>query len=187
LDDALVRRNFMLNGQDSIVYDGELSQVQAVQNAARATVWGLQAGLEAKLPAGFGFSARFNYQKGEEELDDGSTSTLRHAAPWFGVTRLKYTTGRLRLELNAFLNGEVPYEDMPQEERSKDYLYAVDDSGNPYAPAWYTLNFRAMYQLTDYFSITAGLENITDRRYRPYSSGLAGAGRNLVLAVRGSF
>ena len=187
LDDALVRRNFMLNGQDSIVYDGELSQVQAVQNAARATVWGLQVGLEAKLPAGFGFSARFNYQKGEEELDDGSTSPLRHAAPWFGVTRLKYATGRLRLELNAFLNGEVPYEDMPQEERSKDYLYAMDDNGNPYSPAWYTLNFRAMYQLADSFSITAGLENITDRRYRPYSSGLAGAGRNLVLAVRGRF
>ncbi|MCB9039956.1 MAG: TonB-dependent receptor [Lewinellaceae bacterium] len=187
LDNALVRRSFTLNGQDSIAYDGELSQVQAVQNAARASVRGIQAGLEAKLPAGFGFSARFNYQNGEEELDDGSTSPLRHAAPWFGVARLKYSANRLRLELNAFFNGEVPYDDMPQEERSKDYLYAADENGNPYSPAWHTLNFRAMYQLTDYFSITAGLENITHQRYRPYSSGLAGAGRNLVLAVRGSF
>ena len=187
LDDALVRRNFTLNGQDSIVYDGELSQVQAVQNAARATVWGIQAGLEARLPAGFGFSARFNYQNGEEELDDGTTSPLRHAAPWFGIARLKYSKGRLRLELNGLFNGEVPYGQMPQEEISKDYLYAADENGNPYAPAWYTLNFRAMCQVANHFSITAGLENITDQRYRPYSSGLAGAGRNLVLAVRGSF
>lgn len=187
LDNALVRRNFTLNGQDSIVYDGELSQVQAIQNAARVTVRGFQAGLEAKLPAGFGLSARFNYQKGEEELDDGSTSPLRHAAPWFGIARLKYSANRLRLELNALFNGEVPYEDMPQEERSKDYLYAKDANGNPYSPAWHTLNFRAQYQLTDNFSVTAGLENITDQRYQPYSSGLAGAGRNLVLAVRGSF
>jgi len=187
LDDALVRRNFTLNGQDSIAYAGELSQVQAVQNAARATVRGIQAGLEAKLPGGFGFSARFNYQDGEEEVDDGTTSPLRHAAPWFGAVRLKYSGARLRLELNAFLNGEVPYADMPQEERSKGYLYARDEDGNPYSPAWHTLNFRAMYQLTDHFSVTAGLENITSRRYRPYSSGLAGAGRNLVLAVRGGF
>ena len=187
LDNALVRRNFTLNGRDSIIYDGELSQVQAIQNAARATVWGIQAGLEAKLPAGFGLSARFNYQNGEEELDDGATSPLRHAAPWFGIIRLKYSTARLRLELNALFNGQVPFEEMPQEERGKDYLYALDENGNPYSPFWYTLNFRAMYQLMDHFSITAGLENITDQRYRPYSSGLAGAGRNLVLAVRGSF
>ncbi|MCO6477257.1 MAG: TonB-dependent receptor [Phaeodactylibacter sp.] len=187
LDNALVRRSFTLNGQDSIVYDGELSQVQAIQNAARATVWGIQAGLEAKLPAGFGFSARFNYQNGEEEVDDGTTSPLRHAAPWFGITRLKYSKSRLRLELNALFNGEVPYAEMPQEERSKDYLYAADENGNPYAPAWYTLNFRAMYQATGHFSLTVGVENITDQRYRSYSSGLAGAGRNLVLAVRGSF
>ncbi|MCB9265606.1 MAG: TonB-dependent receptor [Lewinellaceae bacterium] len=187
LDNALVRRNFTLNGQDSILYDGELSRVQAMQNAARATVWGVQAGLEAKLPAGLGFSARFNYQNGEEELDDGSTSPLRHAAPWFGIARLRYSTARFRLELNALFNGEVPYENMPEEERSKDYLYAADENGNPYAPAWHTLNFRAMYQLKDHFSVTVGVENITDQRYRPYSSGLAGAGRNLVLAVRGRF
>src|SRR5690554_4055415 len=43
LDHALVRRDFTLNGQDSILYDGELSQVQAVQNAAIARVYGVQA------------------------------------------------------------------------------------------------------------------------------------------------
>ena len=54
LQNAMVRRNFQLNGLDSIVYDGSLSQVQAIQNAASATVYGVQAGFEAKLPSGFG-------------------------------------------------------------------------------------------------------------------------------------
>ncbi|MCB0688766.1 MAG: TonB-dependent receptor, partial [Saprospiraceae bacterium] len=52
LDNALVRRNFTLNGQDSIMYDGELSQVQAIQNAAQAKVRGIQAGLEIRLASG---------------------------------------------------------------------------------------------------------------------------------------
>ncbi len=187
LDNAMVRRNFTLNGQDSIVYDGELSQVQAIQNAARATVWGVQAGLEVKLPAGFGLSGQFNFQQGEEEVDDGTTSPLRHAAPWFGIARLTYGVAKLKLDLDARFSGVVPYEDMPLEERSKDYLYAVDRNGNPYSPSWYTLNLKALYRLSDSFSVSAGLENLTDRRYRPYSSGLVAPGRNFVLALRAAF
>ncbi|MGB1316981.1 MAG: TonB-dependent receptor plug domain-containing protein, partial [Flavobacteriales bacterium] len=64
LSNALVRRDFTLNGADSIVYDGELSQVQAIQNAASAYVYGVQAGVEVKFPKGFALLSRFNYQKG---------------------------------------------------------------------------------------------------------------------------
>ncbi|MCB0572283.1 MAG: TonB-dependent receptor, partial [Phaeodactylibacter sp.] len=187
LENALVRRAFTLNGQDSILYDGELSQVQAIQNAANAYIYGVQAALEVKLPGGFSLLSRFNYQKGEEELDDGSTSPLRHAAPWFGLSRLAYTNDRLRLELSANYSGEVSYDNLAEEERGKDYLYAVDDNGNPYSPSWYTLDFRASMKLTEQLSVTGGVENLTDQRYRPYSSGLAGAGRNVVLSLRAKF
>lgn len=184
LDNAMVRRNFTLNGLDSIIYAGELSQVQAIQNAAQANVWGIQAGVEIKIPGGFGFSTRFNYQKGEEEIDDGSTSPLRHAGPWFGSTHLTYTVQKLKLDLYAIYNGEVSYDNLAEEEKGKAYLYAVDKNGNPYSPSWYTVNFKAMYQLTDALSISSGVENLTDQRYRPYSSGIAAAGRNFILALR---
>ena len=187
LADAMVRRNFTLNGQDSIMYDGEMSQVQAIQNAASATVYGVQAGLEIKLPEGFGISSQFNYQKGDEELDDGTTSPLRHAAPWFGISSLTYTAQKLKLDFYATYNGEVPFEDMPQEEQGKDYMYAIDADGNPYSPGWYTLNFKAMYQLSEYLSISGGLENLTDQRYRPYSSGLVAPGRNFILSLKANF
>src|SRR5690606_4120770 len=90
LDNALVLRDFQLGGLDSIMYDGELSSIQAVQNAAVANVYGIQAGLEIKLPAGFSISSDLNYQVGEEEIDDGTKSPSRHAPPLFGVSRLKY-------------------------------------------------------------------------------------------------
>ena len=187
LDNALVRRNFTLNGLDSIVYAGELSQVQAVQNAAKATVYGLQFSAEAKLPGGFGISSQLNYQHGEEELDDGTTSPLRHAAPWFGATHMTFSAPHLNLDLYAMYNGEVAYADLPQEEQAKNYIYAIDADGNPYSPGWYTLNFKAMYQFSENWSVSGGVENLTDERYRPYSSGLVASGRNFILSLRARF
>ncbi len=184
LSNALVRRDFSLNGLDSILYNGELSRVQAVQNAAKASVYGFQAGLEWKLPAGFEFSSDFNYQKGEEELDDGSTSPSRHAPPWYGVSRLSWNHQRVNMQFYAVYCGEKSYSDLPEEEKGKPEIYAVDSDGNPYSPGWYTLNFKVMMQIDPHFTLSAGLENMTDQRYRPYSSGIVAAGRNVILSAK---
>jgi len=187
LQNAMVRRDYTLNGQEYIMYDGVLSRVQAIQNAAVATVYGIQAGIEVKLPGAFSMSSDLNYQKGEEELDDGTVSPSRHAAPWFGVSRLTYDAHKLELQLYAFYQGERKHEDMPEEEKSKHEIYALDENGNTYAPSWATLNFKALYHISDILSISAGIENITDKRYCPYSAGISGAGRNFVLSLRTNF
>ncbi|PSR02459.1 MAG: TonB-dependent receptor, partial [Bacteroidetes bacterium SW_11_45_7] len=187
LDNALVRRDFSLNGRDSIVYDGTLSQVQALKNASRARVWGVQGGIEVKLPNGIGLSSRINVQEGEELRDEGKNVPLRHAAPTFGETHLTYARNRMKLDLYSRYNGEIAYDDLSPSEKEKPHLYAPDGNGNHYSPAWYTLNFKALYQLTDIFTLTAGVENITDQRYRTYSSGIAAPGRNFILSVKASF
>ena len=187
LQNAMVRRDYTLGGLEYIMYDGVLSRVQAIQNAAIANVYGIQAGLEVKLPGGFSFSSDYNFQKGEEELDDGTTSPSRHAAPWFGTTRLDYDHDKILLQFYAVYQGKRKHEDLPEEEKAKYEIYAVDASGNTYSPAWYTLNFKAMYHITDYLSVSAGIENLTDQRYRPYSSGISGPCRNFVLSVGADF
>lgn len=187
LQNAFVRRNSQVDGQDSIIYHGELSQVQSLQNAAVANVYGVQAGIECKLPAGFRLLSDINYQVGREELADGSTSPSRHAAPLFGVTRLIFKQKKLKLEMNTQYQAERSFEDLAFDERRKDEIYAKDENGNNYAPAWYTLNIKAQYDVNKSFFINAGLENITDQRYRPYSSGISGAGRNFVMSVRVNF
>ncbi|MGW8123805.1 TonB-dependent receptor [Roseivirga echinicomitans] len=184
LENALVRRDFTLNGQDKIMYDGELSQVQAVQNAAYTEVYGLQAGVELKFDSGFGFSTRYNFQHGEEELDDSSLSPSRHAAPSFGVTNITYSQQNLKMDLYAMYGGEVSFNEMPSEEKGKAYMYASDSNGDPYSPGWFTLNFKALYKLSNGMTISGGIENITDQRYRPYSSGIVAAGRNIILSLK---
>ena len=186
LDNALVTRPYSLNGQDSLMYDGVLSRVEAMQNAARARVVGVQAGLELKLGGGFLFTSDYNFQQGTEELDNGNTSPSRHAPPAFGVTRLQYSDDRLTLQWYAQYSADRQFEALPFEEQGKPELYAIGADGRIYSPAWYTLNVKAMYQLDERFTLSAGLENLTDVRYRPYSSGIAAPGRNFVISLRAS-
>lgn len=187
LNNAMVRRDYTLNGLDSMMYDGEMSRIQAIQNAAKAHVYGIQAGLNIELPEGFGISSDLNYQKGEEELDDGTTSPSRHAPPWFGISRLSYATGKIAMQFYVVYSGEKSYEDLPEEEKSKTEIYAVDENGNPWSPGWYTINFKALYQITDQFALSAAMENVTDQRYRPYSSGIVAPGRNFILSMKVNF
>lgn len=187
LDNAMVRRDFTLNGQDYIMYDGQLSRVQAIQNAANATIYGIQIGTDIVLPAGFEFSGQFNIQEGEEELDDGTKSPARHTAPWFGTGHLKYRANRLLFDFYGVYNQKIAYKDLPVGEQGKAHMYAEDKDGNPYSPQWLTLNLKASYETGNIFSFSAGVENITDRRYRPYSSGIVSPGRNLIFSVKASF
>ena len=187
LDNAMVRRAFQVGGQDSIMFDGEMSKVYAIQNAAYGTVYGFNAGIEIKLPSGFSLSSRYNYQLGKEEMDNGDVSPSRHAAPAFGITRLSYQKDKLFMQFYAMYSAEVSYDDLNPEEQGKSVLYAKDANGNPYSPSWHTLNFKAMYQFHQNVAVSAGIENIADQRYRPYSSGLVAPSRNIMLSIRSNF
>lgn len=187
LNNAHVRRDFLLDGQDSIMYDGQLSKVQAIQNAANAQVYGVQFGLDVKFLKSFNWSTHLNYQYGEEELDNGDVGRARHAAPFFGRTALNFKQGKFMFNLNVFYQAERKFENLPVSEQGKTEIYAADKNGNPYSPSYYTLNFKAMYTLNENIAISAGVENLTDIRYRSYSSGLSGAGRNMVMSLRVKF
>ena len=187
LDNALVRRDFDLNGETIIDYQGEPSRVQAIQNAANAHVYGLELGTLVKLSQEMRFTAHANWTEGKEEQDDGTSAPLRHAAPFFGNAHLIWEKNQLRFDIFGEYNGEVAFEDLAPSEQDKSYLYAVDSEGNPYSPEWYTLNFTGQYKINDNWLATASVENITDQRYRTYSSGIAAAGRNLILALQYSF
>lgn len=187
LDKALVRRPFTLDGATQIMYDGELSDVYAIQNAAYARVYGVQGGVELKLKNGMGFESNVNWQKGVEVLDNGEENPSRHAAPLFGNALVNYKKNKFNFEFNAIYTAEKSYNQLPAEEKEKGYMYAKDSEGHPYSPSWYTLNFKGSYELTKSVNLTLGVENITDQRYRPYSSGISGAGRNFIVAVRTNF
>lgn len=187
LKNALVRRDFQLNGQSTILYDGIPSKVQAIQNAAEANVYGIQTGIEITFNSQFNFSSDFNYQVGTEELDNGTSSASRHAAPFFGVSRLSYHKDRFEVQLYANYQGRRDFEDLAKEEQGKNEIYAKDGNGNNYAPAWYSFNLKSTVTLNKTFIANLGIENITDQRYRSYSSGISAPGRNFVISLNAIF
>lgn len=187
LVDALVRRDFQFNGNSEIMYNGELHNVQAIQNAAKAYVYGFEFGLDAFLTENLSVNANLTFTEGIEEEQDGTDTPGRHVAPTFGDFHIVWKNQKLKTDLFANFNGEISFGDLAMSERTKDYIYAVDADGNPYSPSWYTLNFRSQYQLSHALKFTANLENFTDQRYRSYSSGIVAPGINLILGVGYTF
>ena len=188
LNNALVRRDYTLNGNEKFVIDGDEVNIQAIQNAAFAIVYGFQVAFDTKMfIKGLSFSSKINYQKGREETGNGLISPSRHAAPLFGRTALSWNSSKSGIELYLFYNGTRKFKDMPLGEINKRHLYALDENGNPYSPGWYTLNLKGYYEINKIFTVYSGVENFTNQRYRTYSSGLAAAGINFILSLKASF
>ncbi|WP_445383781.1 TonB-dependent receptor [Robiginitalea sp. IMCC43444] len=187
LVDALVRRDFVFDGQNTIVYNGEPSNVQAIQNAAKAYVYGYELGFDARLREFLSLSGNLTFTEGTEEEDDGSDSPARHVPPTFGDLQLQWNKYPWKAAVVFNYNGEIPYEDLAFSERSKAFIYARDVNGNPFSPSWYTLNLRTSYKFSERYELGFSVENITDQRYRPYSSGITGSGINFIGSIRARF
>jgi hemoglobin/transferrin/lactoferrin receptor protein len=183
LDNALVRRDYNVNGDTEIVYDGELSNVQAIQNASKAWIYGFEIGLKMPITNQLDLLSQYSIIGGTEQEGDVEVP-IRHVAPNFGNTHLVWNANGLKLDFFANYNGDLSFNQLAPSEIEKDYIYALDENGNPYSPSWYTLNFRAQYQVNQSILLNASLENITDQRYKTYSSGMAAAGRNLIVSLK---
>ncbi len=180
LIDAMVRRDYTFNGQDSIWYDGELSQVEAIVNAGSADLYGVSAMGILNMGTYFKLKSSISWARGED--NDGNA--LRHIAPLFGNTSLIFNHGPFTAELYANYNGAITYSRLAPSERDKAYLYAIDNDGNPYSPSWWTVNFKSSLAIIPKLKLDIAVENIFNERYRPYSSGIAAPGRNFILAIR---
>ena len=185
--DALVRRNFEFEGESEIIYNGELSQVQAIQNAAKAYVYGLELGMQAFLTDHWSVEANYTFTDGREEDQEGIDTPVRHVAPSFGDFHLFWKNQWLETDFFLNYNGELSFRDLALSERNKPFIYAVDSSGNPYSPSWYTLNFRSRIKISNGLSTSLILENITNQRYRTYSSGISAPGFNLITGLSYKF
>jgi hemoglobin/transferrin/lactoferrin receptor protein len=95
---------------------------------------------------------------------------------------MKYETRIWYTELYSLFNGN---------KKLSDYNITGEDN-LPYAtpngtPSWYTINMRVGANIAENVMLQLGLENILDRNYRYFASGISAPGRNLMIAVRYNF
>ena len=107
LVDALVRRDFQFNGQNQLVYQGELSNVQAIQNAAKAYIYGFEFGVEAFLTKQWSLLGNLTITEGIEEDEDGTDTPARHAAPTFADAHIIYKTDRFKADFSLTIMAKL--------------------------------------------------------------------------------
>lgn len=179
LDQAMVRDDYSFNGKNTMLYDGVESEVQAIVNTDNAKVWGFNLNTIVKLNTHLTADGNLNLTYGEYK--DGSP--VRHVPPFFCSFDIKYQTKQLKSKLEIEYNGEISYKDLATTEKDKAYLYAKDKNGNPYSPNWLILNWKNSYLLSRKLNLNFAIENIFNKRYRPYSSGISAMGRNYVFGL----
>ena len=91
------------------------------------------------------------------------------------------------LETVVFYNSKITNKNLAPSEQAKTDIYAKDEDGKPFSPGWYTLNLKASHSIGKNLLVCAILENVTNMRYRPYSSGIVAAGTNFILSVRANW
>lgn len=180
LDQAISLSNTNLNGLDSILYDNLLSQVQILSNDQYASVVGNQITLKY-IPNEF-ISLKTTYTVLSSQSSSGNA--IRHITPNFGGTTLLMNYKKYNLMMYSTYNQRFNNEQFSNSEKNKAQFYLTDRNGLVYSPAWYTLSIKFGYYMNTKTKINLGIENILDKRYRPYSSRLTAPGRNIVLAVQ---
>ena len=182
LDNALLRTPTTFNGSDSVLFDGELSQVLSIQNLDYAWIWGYQFGLRTEINKHFSWTAHLSHPFGR----DSQGESLRHVHPLNATTQLVFKKNKWRANIVGRYNAAMNAEDLAPSERSKTHIYALDSQGNPYSPEWYMFHVHASYVYNKNIVVRFGIDNIMDVQYRPYASGIGAPGRSVFIGLKGS-
>lgn len=147
-------------------------------NASKANIYGTSLSAKFAFHKNWAFASSVTYTDGKDLTNN---QPLRHTSPLFGKVTLAYQKKKLKTELYTLFNGERTASQIPDSEiKQKPHLYTSNGS-----PSWATLNWKMSYQFTKHISLNLGIENILDKHYRPYSSGISASGRNFIIALRG--
>ena len=183
LYNSFIRDDFTLsNGVSEIIYDGELSQIQALQNSSKSFIYGIEFGINMFLNKNFRMKSQHNLIAGYELDDLPFGMPVRHIPPNYGNFHLIYNNGDFTIDTYLNYNSKISFNNLAESERAKPYMYALDANGNPYSPSWMTFNVRSKYSFSKMLNINFTVENITNKLYRPYSSGISAPGINFIFS-----
>jgi hemoglobin/transferrin/lactoferrin receptor protein len=186
LQNAMVIDNFSLNGQDSALFNGTKLLVVALTNEAYANVSGVTAFASFLLWQKITMAANVAYTYGRyypsNTFGNGNGIVpMDHIAPVYGRISATYQESKWHASLWSIFNGAKSVSQYNPLRASEDNLKYAPSTGTP---AWATINVGGAYALSTHFQLQASVENIFDTYYRTFSSGISGAGRNLVLCIR---
>ena len=197
---AIVKAPYQLNGQDSINYNGTVSQVLASQNVNKASLYGFTAGFNAEIINGLNLSSTISFTHGSFDADASKASPvyekqsngmyllvdkkvssipLDHIPPAYGKTSLRYGYKIFNTEFSVLYNSWKHLDQMNASGEDNAQYGTADGF-----PSWATFNWRGNLTITKALQLQLGVENIFDRNYRYFASGFSAGGRNYFVTLR---
>jgi len=152
--------------------------VQSV-NAADSRIRGIETELIAELGARLRMEAVAMYTWGTQTID-GASEAADRIPPLSGRIALRYAPSD-RLSAHTWLRF-ADRQDRLSNRDARDPR--IDPNGTP---GWGALGARLDWLLDSHSTISVGLENLLDKRYRAHGSGLDAPGRNLFAVIHYRF
>ena len=177
-DNAIVVRDFSVDGQDSILYDGVLSNVQANVNAKEAWIFGVSHVIQGSWGRMI-MRHSLTYTYGQ---DLSSQVPLDHIPPLHGQGEIGYRVGKLEVSSRLSWQGWKRLDRYsPRDFNNAEF--ATEDGW----PAWMRIDILGTYRFLEHVHIQAGVDNIFDQHYRPFSSRISAPGRNVWVSLRWNY
>lgn len=169
---AIAVDKFTFNGSDSILYNNVISAVVAPQNKASAIVYGLNIFANYKITKNTLAEATYTFTYGDFR-NNNTTVPLDHIPPTYGRLAITHKQSKWQAQAFVLFNGWKRL-DRYSPSGEDNLQYATKDG----MPGWFSININAQAEITSKLSAQLGLENLLDRNYRYFASGISAAGLN---------
>ena len=179
LEDAILKKAFSLNGQDSLWYYGEYLPIYANTNTQEASLYGFNAKAHLYLNKEWSSTHSISYTYGK---DDSSGLPMDHIPPLYGKSQLNWVKNKHKLGLFVLFNAWKKAEEYGSSGSDN-----LDEATADGTPSWWTLNFSYSVNISDKLIAQVNLENMLDIHYKTFSSGISAPGRNLILSLKTEF
>lgn len=182
LDNAIIRENFMLpNGSEYLIDEGDSLRIVANVNAAKARVRGISINVQCLINKHLTLKGSTNYIRGISINDDGTESPLAHIPPLYGKIGLEHKSSKHQTQIMWRYNGRKPLDQYGGSSDNPEYATSEGSL------AWNTWNIYYTYNIRSKYRLAISLENIFDKHYRTFSSGVSAAGRNISVTLGVTF
>lgn len=187
LEDYIYRAPFKINGDDTIIYNGEEMTMTANVNMDKAYVMGSTIMARGNFTNTLNGYASLTFTKGRSYDTDVPLSSI---PPTFGNVGFGYNKNKLATGLNFKFNAKKSFEDYNLEEGIDNIEETpfIEETQKYYGtPSWTSLDFFARYRILKEVNLQFGLDNIFDQHYKEFASSISAPGRNYVFTVTANF
>ena len=176
----IARGAFEINGQNTLVYDGETATTQANINNKNAYITGGTFSFQGTIANHFKTNGSLTYTKGESY---DTKMPLSSIPPLFGNLEVSYSQNKFLTSLTYKFNAAKKLNEYNLEEgidNIEQTPFVAETNSYYGTPKWSTLNLNTNYQFSDKVSISFRIDNIFDLHYKEFASSISSPGRNYV-------